>query len=143
MIAVDTNLLVYAHRSGLREHRAAQRAIETAVNDRRGWGVAVQSVGEFWSIVTHPSAQGGPASPARAMSFVTSLVDSGGMRIWAPGAGFGVRLMQLATDLRVSGVRIFDLQIGLTAFDNGAAEIWSHDAAFVRIPGLKVVDPLD
>lgn len=142
MIAIDTNLLIYAHRSGLPEHRAARRAIEAAANDRRGWGVALQSVSEFWSIVTHPSAQGGPTSPARAASFLTALAETGDMRIWTPGPGFAERLMQLATDLRVSGVRIFDLQIGLTAFDGGAVEIWSHDRAFVRIPGLKVVDPL-
>ena len=51
-------------------------------------------------------------------------------------------MMQLAAELRVSGVRIFDLQIGLTALDNGAVELWSHDEAFVRIPGLPLTDPL-
>lgn len=142
MIAVDTNLLIYAHRAGLREHRAAQRAIEAAANDRRGWGISLPSVSEFWSIVTHPAAQGGPSRPSRAMAFLTSLVETGGMRIWLPGPGFAARLMQLASDLHVAGVRVLDLQIGLTAFDNGAAEIWSHDAAFVRIPGLAVIDPL-
>jgi len=142
MIAIDTNLLIYAHRAGVREHRAAQRAIETAANDARGWGISLASVSEFWSIVTHPAARGAPARPSQAMSFMTSLIESGGMRVWLPRAGFAVRLMQLASDLRVAGVRIFDLQIGLTAFDNGATEMWSHDAAFVRIPGLAVVDPL-
>lgn len=141
MIAVDTNLLVYAHRTGVREHRAAQQTIERAANDPRGWGITLPSVSEFWSIVTHPLAQGGPARPAQAMSFVSALVETAGMQIWLPRAGFAVRLMQLASDLRVAGVRVFDLQIGLTAFDNGATEIWSHDAAFVRIPGLVVRDP--
>jgi len=28
------------------------------------------------------------------------------------------------------------------ALENGATEIWTHDAAFVRVPGLHVVDPL-
>jgi hypothetical protein len=48
----------------------------------------------------------------------------------------------LAVDLKVSGVRILDLQIDLTAFEQGAHELWTHDAAFVRIPGLGVRDPL-
>ena len=142
MIAVDTNLLVYAHRAGVRQHRRAQRAIEAAANDPRGWGISLPSVGEFWSVVTHPAAQGGPAKPDRAMEFVTSLVQSGGMRIWLPRPGFAARLMQLASDLRVTGVRVFDLQIGLTALEHGASEIWSHDTAFARIPGLTVIDPL-
>jgi len=142
MIAVDTNLLIYAHRAGVREHRAAQKAIEAAANDPRGWGISLPSMSEFWSIVTHPKAQGGATKPKRAMAFLTSLVETGDMQIWLPRAGFAARLMQLASDLPVAGVRIFDLQIGLTALENGASEIWSHDAAFARIPGLAVIDPL-
>jgi predicted nucleic acid-binding protein len=64
------------------------------------------------------------------------------MQVWLPGAGFAERLMQLACDLDVSGVRVFDLQIALTAFENGASEIWTHDADFVRVPGLRIVDPI-
>jgi len=37
---------------------------------------------------------------------------------------------------------IFDLQIGLTALDNGADQIWSHDAGFLAPPGLRIHDPL-
>jgi predicted nucleic acid-binding protein len=48
----------------------------------------------------------------------------------------------MATDLEVRGPRIFDLQIALTAFDNGATEIWTHDRGFVAFPGLAVHDPL-
>ncbi len=33
-------------------------------------------------------------------------------------------------------------QIGLTAFDNGAVEIWTHDRRFVGFAGLLVHDPL-
>ena len=47
-----------------------------------------------------------------------------------------------ATDRTVAGVRIFDLQIALTAFDNGATEIWTHDRDFTIVPGLAVKDPL-
>jgi predicted nucleic acid-binding protein len=47
VIAVDTNLLVYAHRSSLPEHRRARRALEQASRDPRGWGIALASVAEF------------------------------------------------------------------------------------------------
>ena len=40
VIAVDTNLLVYAHRHGLAEHRGAQRAIERASVEIRGDGAS-------------------------------------------------------------------------------------------------------
>jgi predicted nucleic acid-binding protein len=45
-------------------------------------------------------------------------------------------------DRAVSGPRIFDLQIALTACEGGATELWTHDAAFIAVPGLRVSDAL-
>ena len=142
MIAVDTNLLVYAHRAAVPEHRAAQAALERASLDRRGWGTAASCVAEFWSVVTHPRAAGRPSTPDEARRFVRSLVEEGGLELWSPGPGFGARLGQMAAELGVTGARVFDLQIALTGFDNGATEIWSHDRSFAAFPGLRTYDPL-
>lgn len=142
MIALDTNLLVYAHRARTPESRAARRAIEVACNDTRGCGIAGPSLGEFWSIVTHRDSVGGPSSPLEACEFLQNLQEDGGVQIWLPVLDFGTRLFQLASDLGVLGARIFDLQIALTAFENGATELWTHDAGFVRLPGLRYRDPI-
>lgn len=123
------------------DHRAARRAIERAAGDPRGWGLALASATEFWAVVAHPDASGRPSTPADARAFLAALIDAGA-RIWTPGPGFWERLSQLALDLGVGGARIVDLQIGLTAFDQGAVEIWTHDAAFLGVPGLMVRDPL-
>ena len=143
MIAVDSNLLIYAHRSATAEHGKARRALEAAAADPRGWGMALASVGEFFSIVTHPAASGRPSKPDDAREFLETLSASGGMQIWTPGTGFATRLLQLASDLQVVGVRIFDLQIALTAVDHGATELWTHDRDFVRVPGLRLRRPID
>lgn len=142
MIAIDTDLLIYAHRRAVPEHRRARRALEQASGTGRGWGVTLPSLAEFWSVVTHPAAIGRPSTPAEAAGFLRALAEQAEMQIWAPGAGFAERLLQMATDLGVSGVRVFDLQIGLIAFTNGADEVWTHDRGFVRIPGLRLRDPL-
>jgi len=141
MIAIDTNLLVYAHRSGLPEHRAARKAIEAASRDARGWGMTQPNVAEFWSVVTHPASRGGPSPPAEAGKFLRELWRAGA-QVWDSAEGFSERFLQAAARLSVHGPRIFDLQIALTAFDNGAAEIWTHDSGFVAFPGLRVHDPL-
>ena len=96
---------------------------------------------EFWSVVTHPASDGRPSTPRQATSFVRALTDAGAM-IWLPGPGFGERLLQTASDLAVSGPRIFDLQIALAVFEGGATELWTHDPAFITVPGLRVSDPL-
>ena len=49
--------------------------------------------------------------------------------------------LQLAVDHR-EDQRLFDLQIALTAVENGAREIWTHDRNFLSLPGLRVRDPL-
>ena len=40
MIAIDTNLLVYAHRSLCPEHQKAKTSIESAAANDSGWGIA-------------------------------------------------------------------------------------------------------
>jgi uncharacterized protein len=142
MIALDTNLLIYAHKRGVKEHSAAKTAIVEACNDARGCGIPGPCLAEFFSIVTHPESIGRPSSPEQATAFVETLVDEGGVRLWSPGHDFARRLLQVACDLKVSGVRVFDLQIALVAVENGATELWSHDVGFVRVPGLRLRDPL-
>jgi toxin-antitoxin system PIN domain toxin len=142
MIAIDTNILIYAHRAGVAKHQKAQQALQKACDEGRGWGVSAATVAEFWSIVTHPTARGRPSKPTEAAAFLSALTESGDMQVWAPGAGFAQRLAQLASDLDITGSRVFDLQNALTATDNGANELWTHDPGFVRIPGLRIFDPL-
>ena len=142
MIALDTNLLIYAHRAFMPEHAASRRAIEQAVASPRGWGIPLPCLAEFWTVVTHPLAAGLRSTAAQAQQFITHLLEDGGGNLWQPGNDFGQRLLQLAEELKVTGPRIFDLQIALIAFENGATELWSHDRNFFGVPGLKVCDPL-
>jgi hypothetical protein len=143
MIAIDTNILVYAHRSEAPENESARQAIERAAFDPRGWGIALASIAEFWTVVTHPpSVSGPPSSPKEARGFLSALLDGAGGRVWMPREAFWERLLDRAEELGVRGPRIFDLQIGVTALDNGADQIWTHDAGFLAPTGLRVHDPL-
>lgn len=142
MIAIDTNLLVYAQRRHTAQHRAARSAIERASADHGGWGIPLPCIAEFWCVVTHPASSGGPSPSKEARGFLHSLVVNGGASIWTPGTGFWERLTQLASDMKIAGARVFDLQIGLIALENGATELWSHDHGFAVLPGLLVRDPL-
>lgn len=140
MIALDTNLLVYAHRSATAEHKAARAAIERAAASD-AWGFAAPVIAEFWAVVTHPASRGRPSTPDEALRFLIAL-ENAGAHMWTPGTGFAIRLAQLAADLNISGNRVFDLQIALCAFEGGARELWSHDSRFVTIPGLRLVPAL-
>lgn len=140
MIAIDTNLLIYAHRSGTAEHRSARRAIEKAIGSSGGCGIALPSIAEFFSIVTHP-AVGQPSTSAEARDFLAALEDAG-VVLLGPGSSFAIRLLRIAADLDVTGPRIFDLQIALCALDGGAGRVWTNDRRFVKLPGLAIEHPL-
>ncbi|MDA0989834.1 MAG: PIN domain-containing protein [Verrucomicrobia bacterium] len=137
MIALDTNILIYAHRGGAARHRAAQAYIQRAA-DAGAWGLASPVVAEFWSQVTHPRFPGGASTSQQAAAFLDSIVAAGA-RVLLPRPAFAASLIRDAADLGVSGVRIFDLQIALIAVGGGATELWTYDARFTDVPGLSIV----
>lgn len=144
MIALDTNLLLYAFHPSVPEHQAASTALNMAQSDRRGWGWAAASMAEFWNLVTRgPIAPGLPrmATPGEAGAFLNVLLATGA-RIFEAQSGFGERLLEIATRTGIRGTKIFDLQIAVMARDGGATEIWTADQKFVELPGLKVVHPI-
>jgi toxin-antitoxin system PIN domain toxin len=142
VIALDTNILVYAHRSATSEHDRARQAIEEAAGSPGGFGFALPTICEFWSVVTHPAASGRPSTPSEAADFVRSLVEDGGARIWTARPGLAERMLDFAIEQDIRGPRVFDLQIAVLALESGATEFWTHDRGFARVPGLKMVDPL-
>ena len=141
MIAIDTNLLVYAHRAMLPEHAHAKQAIEAAAAHRTGWGISYPCIAEFWMVVTHHSTAGAASRPSQAAAFLAELFRAGAV-VFYPGAGFAERFAGVAAKRGIQGARIFDLQIAEIAREGGATEIWTHDRAFVSVSGLKVRDPL-
>lgn len=142
MIGVDTNLLVYAHRALCPEHEEAKTAIEKAAANPSGWGFALPSIAEFWTVVTHPSCEGDPSTPEQAEEFLAALIETGNPTVFVPSESFLARFITTAKELDIRGVRIFDLQIALLAMDAGATEIWTHDSGFIQVPGIDIIDPL-
>ena len=52
MLAVDTNILVYAHRADAHFHQAARRCMTTLAEGRAAWAIPWPCVHEFVGIVT-------------------------------------------------------------------------------------------
>jgi toxin-antitoxin system PIN domain toxin len=141
MIALDTNLLIYAHVPGSKEHFPSRAAIERAFGIGT-CGVSLPSLSEFWSVVTQPRIGKASSTLEEAKSFIEALTNDGRLKIWHPTHGFYQRLMNLAHRQDVRGVKIFDLQIALLAIENKAREIWTHDRNFIQLEPLKVYDPI-
>ena len=53
MIAVDTNILVYAHRKDATPHAQAAAAVTKLAEGKTAWAIPWPCVHEFLAIVTH------------------------------------------------------------------------------------------
>jgi len=67
VIAVDTNILVYAHRQDSEFHAAAAAALTELAESPAPWALLWPCLHEFYSVVTHPRIYDPPSGPDQAI----------------------------------------------------------------------------
>jgi toxin-antitoxin system PIN domain toxin len=137
MIAVDTNILLYADREETPQHRAALRAIRRLAEGQEAWAVPIQCIGEFLRVVSHDRVFHPPTPVEEAFASIESLLASPAARLLMPGN----RSLQILRDVIArSGVRgnlVFDAQIAAVCLEHGATTLLTEDRDFTRFQGLK------
>jgi len=142
MIAVDTNVLVYAHRRDAELHASAAEAVRSLAEGRAPWAIPWPCVHEFLAIVTHPRIFKGPTKLAEALDQVDAWLESPSVALLSEGAGYLDRLAAVLRNSRVRGARVHDARIAALCLHHGVRELWSADRDFTRFPDLAVRNPL-
>ncbi len=142
MIAVDTNVLVYAYRPDVPEHDAARAAVARLLDGGTAWAIPWTVAYEFLSVVTQPRIWRQPASPREAFGALVAWSEHGGAVLLAEAAGHREILSGLLDVAAVRGSRVFDARVAATCLEHGIRELWSVDRDFGRFGALKVVNPL-
>lgn len=142
MIAVDTNLLVYSHRSDSPLHRPAKVLLEGLRGARAPWAIPWPCIHEFVSIVTHPKVFKHPTPLAAVFDSVDAWLAGGNLNLIGESDGYLDKLRGQATAARVQGPLIHDARIAALCLHHGVRELWSADRDFGRFPELKVHNPL-
>lgn len=138
MIAVDTNVLVYAHREETDFHGdASARLVEMAEGDVP-WALPIFCVGEFLRVVTHPRVFDPPSTPGDALDFVQGLLASPSCVIAYPETGFLTRLDGVVRGSNTRGNLVFDAQIAALCMEQGIDAILTNDRDFERFKPLRV-----
>jgi uncharacterized protein len=141
MIAVDTNLIVYAHRADMPQHFASMQALRKLAEGTAQWAIAWPSVHEFFSTVT--SSRFKPAStPKAAWSAIRNIVGSPSLRLIGEGVNHLSLLQRFIDRGNVSGAGIHDARIAAICIAHGVNELWTADRDFSRFPELKTHNPL-
>jgi hypothetical protein len=142
VIAVDTNLLVYAHRTDAAFHQPARATLEALAVGRSAWAIPWPCVHEFISVVTHPRIFKTPTPVEHALSQMQALVDLPQVVMLSEGDGYLDRLSAVASPARTQGGAIHDARIAALCLYHGVTELWSADRDFTRFPELAVRNPL-
>jgi toxin-antitoxin system PIN domain toxin len=141
VIAVDTNILVYAHREDSHFHPAASRRLRELAEGRATWAIPWPCVHEFLAIVTHPRIYAPPTPLVRALEQVDAWLGSPSLTLLAETTGYWAVLQSLL-DKRVAGPQVHDARVAALCRQHGVRQLWSADRDFSRFAGLSVVNPL-
>lgn len=142
MIALDTNLLVYAHRPEMPFHAAAQTLVLALANGSQRWGIPWPCVHEFLGVVTNPRIFREPTPIGVGLDSVIALQASDTLELLSEGDGYFDVLGLLARPARIQGAVVHDARIAAICRFHGVRELWSADRDFTRFPQLKVRNPL-
>lgn len=142
MTAVDSNLLIYAHREDSEFHAAARELVDSLRHRSSPWAVPWPCVHEFISIATHPGIYKPASTLSEALGFLEALFASPQLHLVAESPGYYEKLREIATAAKLRGPRIHDARIAALCLHHGVKELWSADRDFSAFPQLKVRNPL-
>ena len=142
MIAVDTNLLVYAHREDSAWHGPASETVRALAEGPVPWAIPWPSMHEFLAIVTHPRIYTPPTPLASALAQVAAWCESPTLVLLSEGEGYWAIAARLLETSRVAGPQVHDARIAALCLHHRVSELWSADRDFSRFPTLKTRNPL-
>lgn len=143
MNAVDTNILVYAHRREAREHDRAEDAVRRLVEGPDRWAIPWPCLYEFFGVVTNARIWKERASTQdAAWRQITAWRGSPTLRLLAEPDGFDAVLQTLLCRDRVRGAVVHDARIAALCLAHGVDTLMSRDRDFSLFPELRTVDPL-
>jgi toxin-antitoxin system PIN domain toxin len=142
VIAVDTNILVYAHRRDSAFHGPAAGCVRGLAESPSPWAIPWPCLHEFVAIVTSPRIFKMPTPWAGARTQVEAWLGSPSLRLLAEEEGYWTTLADLIGSSRVTGAKVHDARIAALAIHHGVSELYSADRDFSRFGILVVRNPL-
>ena len=141
MIAIDTNVLVQAHRRDAVWHEAAARAVADALQGAEAVLLPWPCLHEFVAVVT-ARIYDPPSTLAQALAQLDAWLASPVVTVRGEGPDHLDLLRALAVKGKVSGARIHDARVAAICLGHGARELLTADRDFSRFPGLVTRNPL-
>jgi hypothetical protein len=141
VIALDTNILVYARREEAPHHTAALDLLVGLSEGDEPWALPWPCVYEFLRVVTHPRVFDPPTDLDVALEDVVGLLASPAVVVLGEGSAHRGHLRSIGVAGRAVGNLIHDAHIAALCIEHGVRELLSADRDLTRFPGLRVRNP--
>ncbi len=142
MIAVDTNILAYAHRAESPFHAEAYACVQALAQGSQPWGIPVHCLHEFLAVATNPKAFSPPSKAQEAIAQIDAWLASPQAQVLHGGLQHWRILKDLATKSKLQGGQYHDARIAAVCLENGVSVLYSADRDFGRFKDLKTLNPL-
>jgi toxin-antitoxin system PIN domain toxin len=142
LIAIDTNILVYSHRSDSPLHGPARELIEQLRRGRALWAIPWPCVHEFLAVTTHPRIFKDPTPLATAFEAIEAWHEGENLQLLSESEGYLETLREQSKAAQTRGPLVHDARIAALCLHHGVSELWSADRDFSRFPRLSVRNPL-
>ena len=142
MIAVDTNLLVYAHRKDSPWHQPANAAIRSLWEGAGSWALLWPCLHEFFGIATHPRLYRPASTILEATTQIDEWMSSPSVSTLGETDDYWPHLSAVLTQSKIIGPKVHDARIAALCHMHGVRELWTADRDFSQFAGLGVRNPL-
>ncbi len=142
MIALDTNVLVYAHRRDSDFFDPSAKVVRELAESGAPWAIPIPCLHEFYAVVTNTRLWKKPTTPQQAIKQIEIWQEALSLQLLTFTASHVATLSALCMSGRVVGGMIHDARIAAICIENGVRELWSADRDFSRFAQLRVRNPL-
>jgi uncharacterized protein len=142
LIAVDTNILVYAHRQDSPFHAPAAASIVALSEGQAPWAIPWPCLHEFIAIATRPRIYDPPTPLPLALAQVDAWLEAPSLVLLTESPIHWPTLRALLASGHIVGGRVHDARVAALCLQHGVRELWSADRDFSRFGRLVTVNPL-
>ncbi|MBZ0213483.1 MAG: PIN domain-containing protein [Nitrospirae bacterium] len=138
MIAVDSNILVYAHRIDNPFHEVSASLLAELAEGASPWAIPWPCLHEFYGVATNPRIHHVPTPIEIVLAQIEGWMESPSLRLLSETPVHWLALRDLLSRGRVQGAMVHDARIAALCVAHGVRELWTADRDFGRFPGLRV-----
>ncbi len=142
MIAIDTNILVYAHRSDSIFHSEAAAVVRRVAEGNEPWAIPWPCIHEFLAVATNPRIYKPPTPVEKAIAQVEMWMAAPTLRLIGESGSYWPAVKAMVLKGQIVGAQVHDARVAAICKSHGVRALWSVDRDFSRMDGCPVTNPL-